>query len=233
MVEGGELVRVFTVAEVFDFLEARGEEREKAGGFDVFFGIVVKVFFGEVGIDGGVVLGGFAVGPHGEVEAEGVGGLAGVGAEVLEEFFILDGVGDNNDGAVVFGGGADHGGAADVDVFDGFFEGGVGFGDGGFKGVEVDDDQVDGLDVVLLHGGEVGGVVAEGEKAAVDEGMEGFDAAVHHFGEAGEVGDVFHGDPGVAEGFGGAAGGDEFDVEFFLEGGGERSRRCRSCRRRR
>ena len=133
----------------------------------------------------------------------------------------MDGVGDDDDGAVVFGGGADHGGAADVDVFDGLGEGAIGFGDGSFEGVEVDADEVDGGDAVGLHGGEVVGVILEGEESAVDEGVKGFDMTVHHFGEAGEVGDILDGQAGIAEGFGGAAGGNEFDVEFFLQGGGE------------
>ena len=175
----------------------------------------------EVGGDGGIVLGGAGVGSGGEFEAEGVGGLAVVGPHLIEDFVVLGGVCDDDDGAVVFGGGADHGGTADVDVFDRFGEGAIWLGNGGFERVKVDADKVDGLDVVLFHGGEVGGVVAEGEETAVDEGVEGFDAAVHHFGEAGEIGDVFHGETSITEGFGGAAGGDEFDVEFGLEGLGE------------
>src|SRR3954470_11187138 len=42
---------------------------------------------------------------------------------------------------------------------------------------------------------------------------EGLDASVEHFGESGEVGDVFDADAGVAKEFGGASGGDEFDAD--------------------
>ena len=57
------------------------------------------------------------------------------------------------------------------------------------------------------------GVAADVEESAVDAGVQGFDAAVEHFGEAGEVADVLYGQPGFAEGARGAAGGDELDAE--------------------
>ena len=60
---------------------------------------------------------------------------------------VVGGGGDDGDVGEVFGGGADHGGAADVDVFDDLVEGDVGFGGGLLEGVEVDDDHVDGLDL--------------------------------------------------------------------------------------
>ena len=57
------------------------------------------------------------------------------------------------------------------------------------------------------------GILAAVEDAAVNLGVERLDAAVEHFGESGEVGDVFHGDAGIAQQLGGASGGDEFDAE--------------------
>jgi hypothetical protein len=98
-------------------------------------------------------------------------------------------------------------------VFDELFGGGAGLGGDLFEGVEVDADEVDGGDGVLLEGFEVLGFGAHGENAAVDGRVEGFDAAVEHFGEVGDGGDVEDGDAGVLEEFGGAAGGDEVDVE--------------------
>ena len=44
------------------------------------------------------------------------------------------------------------------------------------------------------------------QDAAVNFRMQRFDAAVEHLGESGEVGDVFHGDAGVAQELGGASG---------------------------
>ena len=58
--------------------------------------------------------------------------------------------------------------------------------------------------------------------------MQRLDAAVEHFRKAGEFGDVFDGDAGIAQQLGRASGGDEFDAEA-----GElaaRNRRGRSYR---
>ena len=52
----------------------------------------------------------------------------------------------------------------------------------------------------------VGGVVADSEDGAGDLRMHGFDAAVEHFGEAGDFADIFDGDAVFAQQPGGAAG---------------------------
>jgi len=126
---------------------------------------------------------------------------------------VVAGLGDDGYVLEVLGGGADHGWAADIDVFDEMAEGDIGLRCSLFEGVEVDDDHVDGHDAVLGDGGFVLGFASDVEQAAVNSGVEGFDAAVEHFGEAGEVADVFDFEAGVAEGAGGAAGGDELHAE--------------------
>jgi len=65
---------------------------------------------------------------------------------------------------MVFGGGTEHGGAADVDVLD---------GRGLFKAIEIDADEVDGKKAHLGAGFPVRGIPAALENAAVDLGMEG------------------------------------------------------------
>ena len=110
----------------------------------------------------------------------------------------MGGVGEDGDEVVVLGGGADQRGSADVDVLDD----GVGVGtagDGRLEGVEGDGDEIDGRDPVRLHLGEVVAVVASAEDAAMDLRHEGFDPSVHDFGEAGVVGDIGDGQPGVAQ----------------------------------
>jgi hypothetical protein len=57
----------------------------------------------------------------------------------------------------------------------------------------------------------MGLIAAHIEDAAVDFGVQRLDAAVEHFGEAGEVGDFAHGEAGVAQGFRGASGGNQLD----------------------
>ncbi len=208
-VDGGLLVGIFAVAEGggagVGEAEVCGELFVCGGCWDGGFGREGGEGLG----DGGVVGGGGGEGSLGEAPAGGSGELAGVGVEFGGEGLVVGGGGDDGDVFEVFRGGADHGGAADVDVFDDLGEGDAGLLGGGFEGVEVDDDHVDGLDRVGGDRGEVIGVFADVEDAAVDLGVEGFDAAVEHFGEAGEVGDVADGEAGFAEGAGGSAGGDE------------------------
>ena len=175
------------------------------------------MLFGEPGGDGGIVGGGAGIGFAGEAAAEFDCGAAG--GELAGEFGVLGGVGEDGDEIVVLGGGADQGGAADVDVFDAVVVG-RSSGNRGFEGVEVHRDEVDRGDVVFAHLGQVLGQVAAAEDAAVDLRDQGFDTAVEDFGEAGVVGDLFHRDTGLAQGFGGAAGGEDFDA-VGSEGAGE------------
>lgn len=130
----------------------------------------------------------------------------------VQQGLVVGGIGDDGDTGVVLGGGADHGGAADVDVLDGIFQGDVGLGHGLAEGVEVHAHQVDGGDAVLLDGGQVLGQVAAGQDAAMHLGMQGLDAAVEHFREAGVVADFGDRQAGVAQHLGGAAGGQELDA---------------------
>ena len=92
-------------------------------------------------------------------------------------------------------------------------EGDAGLGRSLLKRVEIDDHHIDGLDAVRGHSGFVLGVAANVEQAAVNPGVQRFDAAVEHLGEAGEFADVLDGEAGLAQGRGGAAGGDKFDAE--------------------
>ena len=103
---------------------------------------------------------------------------------------------------MVLGRGADHGGTADVDVLDAGFEIGA-LGDGCFERIEADDEEIDRLDVVRTHGGGVIRVVADGEQAAMDLGMQRLHPAVHHFGEAGHVRNPDGGQAGLSEYLGG------------------------------
>ena len=156
------------------------------------------------GGDGGVVGGGVGEGGRRQaaafcqVEATGLGGF--------NDLAVLGGVDDDGYGVVVLGCCAHHGGAADVDVLDGVVEGDVLVCAGGYglnEGVEVDDDQVKGLDFHVFEGVDVFLLAAVCQDAGVDAGVQGFDAAFEAFGEAGDVGDFGDGDAGCGDGGGG------------------------------
>ena len=105
----------------------------------------------------------------------------------------------------VFGGGAHHGRAADVNVFNRVFQRAACFGDGGGKGVEIDAHKVNIADAVFRHLRGVVAQIAPPEYAAVDFRVQGFDAAVQHFGKARVVRHFNHGDADIGKQLGGAA----------------------------
>ncbi len=135
---------------------------------------------------------------------------------------------DNGDIVKVLGRRADHGRSADINVLDQFLEGNSRLGGSFLEGVEIHDYHVDWGDAVLGHSGDMFRVFAAMQDAAVNFGMQRLDTAVEHFGESGEFGDVFDCDAGVAQQFGGAPGGDEFDCRAWRACG--RNRRARFYR---
>ena len=68
--------------------------------------------------DRGIVGGGAGIGLCGEAAAQRKRGRALVGGELVEHGLIVLRLDDDGDVVVVFRGGADHGGTADVDILD-------------------------------------------------------------------------------------------------------------------
>ena len=101
-------------------------------------------------------------------------------------------------------------GPADVDVLDAVVERSA-FRNRGFERIEIHHQQIDRLDVVLFHRGEVLFVPADRQQSAVHFRMQRLDPAVHHFGRAGEFGDIDHREPGIAECLGRPAGRDQLN----------------------
>ena len=102
-------------------------------------------------------------------------------------------------------------------------------GDGLLERVEVDADQVDRLDPLALQRRHVLGVVAPRQQRRVQPRVQRLHPAAEDLLLAGELGDVGHLEPGLAQRRGGAAGGEDLDPE--RRRGPWRSRRPRSCRR--
>ena len=92
----------------------------------------------------------------------------------------------------VLGTGANEGDAADVDFLDDF-GGIVGVGHGILKRIEVNDDEVEGGDVVFLHFVLVGGQATASEDTAKHFGVQGLHATAQNGGVAGERLHRFHG----------------------------------------
>ncbi len=67
---------------------------------------------------------------------------------------------------------------------------------------------------MLRHDRAMLGKITPPEDAAMHLGMQGFDAAVEHFRKARVVGNIGDIEPGIAQQFGGTAGGKKLDAQL-------------------
>jgi hypothetical protein len=131
----------------------------------------------------------------------------------LDSFGVVRGVDEDQDRGEVLGGGAQDRGSADIDVLERVFERDVRFGGCLAKWVEVYSNDVDSGQPSPLQFLHVLGLVAPGEEAGVDGGMEGLDAAIEYLREGGEFGNGAGGHADLGEVLEGAARGDDFEAE--------------------
>ena len=201
-VERRPLVRVLAVGEVEHLLVGDGQVLGE-----------VLVVGREPAADRGVVAGGLGEGLVGEPVPGRGGDLAAGLLELGADRVVGLGFDDHGDALVVLGRGADHRRAADVDVLDRDLVVDVVAGDRLLEGVEVDADQVDRLDPLALQRRHVLGVAAARQQRRVQARVQRLDPAVEDLLLAGELGDVGHLQARLAQGAGGAAGGEDLDAE--------------------
>jgi hypothetical protein len=168
---------------------------------------------GQPGVDGGVVARRALEGAQRQPAAGGVAEPAGV-AQLGQHVRVVGGIHDDADVGAVLRRRADHGGPADVDLLHGLRQGHVRLRDGGLERIQVHHDQVDLLQVVAGEVRTVAFVVAPGEHAAVDAGVQRLDATAEHLGAARQRLDVDHLEPRLAQRARGATRRDELDAEF-------------------
>ena len=128
----------------------------------------------------------------GQIETETLARAVGP-VELLEHGGIVGGRHHHQHIRKVLGGPADQARTTDVDLFDQPVEGGRGVGRGSSEGVQVHRHHVDEADAVLLRRGQVDVAGTAGQDAAVDARMQGFDPAIHHFRESGDIRHVHNG----------------------------------------
>ena len=148
-----------------------------------------------------------------EREARFGGQDAAVRLELREQRRVVGGVDHDADVAPVLRGGPNHRRTADIDVLDGVIQRAAGFRDGLAEGIEIDDHEVDRRDRMLFQRGEVTGIVAPGEDAAMHFRMQRLDPPVEHLRESGVVADLDDGHAGIGEGLRRAAGRQERHAE--------------------
>ena len=139
--------------------------------------------------DRGVVGGGARIGLGGEALAQIERGRAVVRLQFVEQRGVIGRLDDHRDIVMVLGGGADHRRSADIDILDAVVVGRA-LRDRRLERIEIDHQQIDGADAVRLHRAGMLLVVADREQAAMHLRMQRLDAAVHHFGKAGQLGHV-------------------------------------------
>ena len=134
------------------------------------------------------------------------------GPHCVEHLVVVGGIADHGYVLMVLGRGAQQGHAADVDLLDRIGQGYVRSSHGLRKGVEVADDEIDRRQAVRFQLGQVLRRAA-GENAAVHGRVQRLDAAAQDLGEAGDVADVLHGQPGLPQRLRGAAAGDQLNLQ--------------------
>ncbi len=135
----------------------------------------------------------------------------------LKHLFIIIAIDHNGDGGMILGGGAHHRGAADIDIFDGLRQSAVRIADGMCKGIQVDGYQVDSTDAMLIHDGIID--TPSTQDTAVDLGVQGFQAAVHHLREGSIIRDFDDRNSLLFQQPSGAAGGEYLNVHLVQAAG--------------
>ena len=160
-IEGGGLMRIFAIA------QRRAQRARQAERFGEGDALVCE---GEPAGDHRIIGGGGGISLGREHAAEVVAGRATLFVHFGDQPGIVGGIGDDRDAFVILRGGADHGGAANVDILDNLLAIRA-LGDGGGEGIEIDDDKIDRADGMLVHRGDMIRVAPHGEQAAMDLGM--------------------------------------------------------------
>ena len=142
-VESRALMRVFAVAQILLFVEV---QRQLIG--EVLIGIILPLL--QVAGDHGVVARRVRERLGRQTRARVDRGVPG-SVDLRQHAGIVGRVDQHGDVGVVLGRGAQHGRAADVDVLDRLGIAAIGPRDGGGERIEIDDQQIDGIDAVLAH----------------------------------------------------------------------------------
>jgi len=186
-IEGRLLVRILAVTHVLTLDELC---RVGAGesGRQGLFGRTCGHQAAEIIRNGRVVSCGMLIGAHRKVEARGITQSPSVVAKFCNDAGIVGGVYDNANPCMILGSSTQHGGPANIDVLNGRWQITARPGNCGFERVKIHNDQVYGRYAMFLQHCLIN--VAPRENATVNLWMQSLDSAVHHFGEAGVVGDL-------------------------------------------
>ena len=208
-IEGGFLVRIFAVTHVLHLDPLTSQAfRELRTCRDV-----VALHAGQVVGNHGVIVSG--MNEHFLCQFQsGFRRNVALFFDFFDDFSVVAGRNNNGDAFMVLRSSANHSGAADINVFDGVFEGAVRVGDGLFERIQVHCNDVDGINFKLLQRFHMFRNGAAGKNAGMDLRVQCFDSSVEHFREAGVVGNLLYGNACLSDEFCSSAGGQNVVSEF-------------------
>ena len=128
-----------------------------------------------------------------------------MGRHLGEHGRIVGGIDDHRHPIVILGCGADHGGAAHIDVLDCIVPIGAAR-HGGLERIEVDRQEIDVGDAMGGLRRPMLGVAAHRQQSAMHLWVQGFHAAIHDFGKTGKACDIGYRKARGCQRPGGAAG---------------------------
>ena len=194
-IEGGLLMRILTIAQCAGLVQREGLE------------IVGVQPVGNCAIVGNKF--------HESMAAQLVRELGGHGAalriELGDKIGVLRDIRKNGNMRTILDCGAHHGRTAHINVLVDFFRG-FSRRKRMLEGIEVDDEQVNGIEAQALHVGDVTYVITPREQAAMNARMQRFDTSLHRFRVPGELRDFGDRQAVIKQRFGSAAGSDQLNV---------------------
>ncbi len=101
---------------------------------------------------------------------------------------------------------------ADIDILDRVGIADIGPSDGLRKRIEIHNHEIDRLNAMFGQHGDILGMIAAEQNAAVDSGMERLHATIHHLGKAGVFGHIANGEAILLQELAGPAGAEQLDA---------------------
>ena len=141
------------------------------------------------------------------------GGIIAVQIQFGQQRAIVGWVHHNRNIGMVFRRRPDHCRATDINVFDHGVVIGP-FGQHILERIQVDHQQVDLVDVVVFHRGQMCGVVAHRQQPAMHARVQGFHPAIHHFRKSGHIRHIAHPQASGAQFLRRSAGGQQLNAAF-------------------
>ena len=182
-IEAGLLVRILTVAHGLNTLVLYAESTRKLA----FTGIAVEPT--QIVRDRGVVTRGVLERLGRQVEPKGFTDDPVMRTHVFDHSIIVSSIHDHGYEGMVLRGRTQDRRTTDVDVLDRHGQIAIWLGDGRLEGVQIDDHEIDGANVVVVHHLCVD--ITSSKQTTVYLGVQGLDSTVHHFWEAGVFGYLY------------------------------------------